>query len=44
LAESAFPRVFRTILTAMKILWAVIAVGMVLSFTQDRWLARWLPP
>lgn len=38
------PRVFGTILTALKVLWAVIAVGMVLSLTPDRWLARWLPP
>jgi predicted MPP superfamily phosphohydrolase len=38
------PHVFRSIMTALKVLWAVVAVGMILSFTQDRWLARWLPP
>ena len=38
------PQVFRSIMTALKLLWAVIAVGILLSFTQDRWLSRWLPP
>jgi uncharacterized protein len=38
------PRVFRSILAALFLIWSVILFSMLVSITPDRWHARWLPP